>query len=329
MGTSLRTSIEAAAAAAREGATIPLVACGAIARGEELMLPEPDGAPPVFEIGSITKTMTATLLADMAGRGEVSLDDTIDRYFPEGVRAPSPGITLYHLATHASGLPRLPPNLREGDVDPANPYARFTMEMLWEAVGQTALERPVGSSSSYSNFGFGLLGQLLARAVGVAFDDLLAERVLLPLGMTETWRVIPPEAADRFADGHDEEGNPVPHWETPTLAGAGGLRSTVPDVMRYLRAQLDPASTSIATAIEATQQTREVVNERLSIGLAWHTSSTGGREILWHNGGTGGFGSFAAFDRRRGAACVLLANASHRNEQDLAGVRLLAALTAD
>lgn len=143
-----------------------------------------------FETGSLTKTFTALLLAELAARGEVRYGDRADRYLP--FRLPGPPLTLLHLATHTSGLPRLPPGLltravRSGWL--SNPYAGFGEDDLLDALRRTPLRHRPGSRVHYSNFGGGLLGHVLARAAGGTGGDyaaLLAERVTGPLGLPDT-----------------------------------------------------------------------------------------------------------------------------------------------
>src|SRR5208283_4407870 len=113
----------------------------------------------VFEIGSITKVFTALLLADMAQRGEVALTDPVSKYLPKGVKMPGRNghaIMLQDLATHTSGLPRLPSNMKPKDF--MNPYADYTPELLYQFLSSYELPRDPGSKWEYSNLGAGLLG---------------------------------------------------------------------------------------------------------------------------------------------------------------------------
>ena len=147
----------------------------------------PLGPRSVFDLGSINKTFTGTLLADMMVRGEVGLEDPISRYLPDSVTVPTYGdrrITLLDLATHSSGLPRLPSNYRPRDM--RDPYEAYTVEILYEFLSGHELRREPGAGFEYSNLGFGLLGHVLARAAGVSYRDLLQERIIGPLGMAQT-----------------------------------------------------------------------------------------------------------------------------------------------
>ncbi len=270
------------------------------------------GAQTLFEIGSVTKVFTALLLAEMAERGDVALDDPVAAYLPDTV-ATSFGeqVTLAHLATHTSGLPRLPANL--APADPANPYADYTAGQMYGFLADYTLPREPGAAFEYSNLGAGLLGHLLARHAGTSYEALLRARVLGPLGLGDTGVTLTPAQQARLAPGYSA-GQPVPGWDLPTLAGAGALRSSADDLLRYLAAhlglaELGLAETPLAEAMRATHAPRsEAGRDSVRIGLGWMVQTTGGGEILWHNGGTGGYRSFIGFDRDRGRGVVVLTN---------------------
>src|SRR5437762_5105440 len=191
----------------------------------------PAGAPldgdTVFEIGSVTKVFTSSLLADMVRRGEVKLEDSISKYLPASVRLPSRNgkeITLLDLATQTSALPRLPGNL--APQDPQYPYAGYTVEQLYVFLSHYTLTRDIGEKYEYSNLGVGLLGHVLARKAGMSYEELVTKRILEPLGMKDTAITLSASMRARLAPGHDAGGAPVPTWDLPVLAGAGALRST-------------------------------------------------------------------------------------------------------
>jgi len=265
----------------------------------------------VFEIGSVTKAFTGILLAEMVERGEVSLDDPVAKFLPESVVMPSrPGkpITLGSLATQSSGLPRLPPNLRPADG--ANPYADFTVEQLYAALGQVKLTRDPFAQYDYSNFGMGLLGHALARRAGKSYFELLRERVLAPLGMNDTVMELSPGQRERLVPGYTAELRPAKNWDIPTLAGAGALRSTGNDLLKLLEAAVGKreAPATLRKAMERATQAMLPAGDGLEIGLAWHMVSRTGVRIVWHNGGTGGYRSWVGFDPEAKQAVVVLTN---------------------
>ena len=277
----------------------------------------------VFEIGSITKTFTASLLADMAARGDVRLDDPVAKYLPPSAHVPSRNgkqITLVDLATQSSGLPRLPSNLAPRN--PANPYADYSVEQLYAFLSGYELPRDVGATYEYSNLGMGLLGHALALKAGTSYENLVNRRLLTPLGMRETAITLSPALRSRLAPGHDGEGNVVPNWDLPTLAGAGALRSTALDMLMYLAANLDTTAKPLARAMRETHTPRRDAGSNMQIGLAWHILSRPSGNIVWHNGGTGGYRSYLGFDPVRRVGVVLLSNVGNANVDDL-GFHLL------
>jgi serine-type D-Ala-D-Ala carboxypeptidase/endopeptidase len=269
----------------------------------------------LFEIGSITKVFTAALLADMVERGEVALEDPVEKYLPKGTRVPSrPGrpITLFELATHTSGLPRLPGNM--APQDRANPYADYTAPLLYEFLAAYNLPADGGDGkSAYSNLGAGLLGHALALRAGSSYEAAVRARLLAPLDMTSTAATLSPELRARLATGHDGAGKPVSNWDMDVLAGAGALRSTVDDQLKFLAANLDPGSAgAVGKALARLLVLRRPTPiQATEIGLGWHITRKNGREIVWHNGGTGGYHSFAAFDRAARTAVVVLSGSTN------------------
>ncbi|HVT38877.1 MAG TPA: serine hydrolase [Gemmatimonadaceae bacterium] len=272
----------------------------------------PIDANSVFEIGSITKTFTATILADMVMRGEVKLDDPVAKYLPSDVHVPSRGgkqITLVDLSTQSSGLPRMPANFHPTDAN--NPYADYSVRQMYDFLSAYELTRDIGSRYEYSNLGVGLLGHALALRAGMSYEALVTARVLGPLGMTDTRITLTPSQRSRLAVGHDNALRLVANWDLPTFAGAGALRSTTADMLKYLAANLDSTHGPLAKAIAFTHVSRHATDDpNLSIGLNWHILRRDGTQIVLHNGGTGGYHSFIGFDPARRVGVVVLANSS-------------------
>ncbi len=279
----------------------------------------------LFEIGSVTKVFTSLLLADMVQRGDVALTDPVSKYLPAAVKVPERNgrqITLQDLATHTSGLPRLPSNL--SPKDPANPYADYTVDQLYQFLSGYQLTRDIGSQYEYSNLGGGLLGHALARRAGMDYEKLVRTRVCEPLGMKSTAITLTDDMKSRFAIGHDATMQPVAYWDLPTLAGAGGLRSTANDMLTFVAANLGYVKSPLAPAMAAMLAVRRPTGvPDLEIALGWHILTRDGHEIVWHNGGTGGFRSFIAFEKKTSAGVVVLSNASTRAGVDDLGQHLL------
>jgi len=264
----------------------------------------------VFEIGSITKVFTASVLAEMAARGEVRLDDPVAKFLPRTARVPSRNgrqITLLDLTTQVSGLPRLPGNLSPRDS--TNPYADYSVQQLYAFLSSYELTRDIGAEYEYSNLGVGLLGHALALKAGTSYEELVRRRILAPLGMRETAITLTPVLRSRLALGHDAEGHVVSHWDLPTLAGAGALRSTARDMLIFLAANLDSMATPLSRTLRQTHAARHSTNNpNLQIGLGWHILSRPVGNIVWHNGGTGGYRTFIGFDPVRRIGVVVLSN---------------------
>ncbi len=280
---------------------------GLMAKGSDRKVDEKT----VFEIGSITKAFTATLLADMVLRGEVALDDPVEKYLPPGSKVPARNgkqITLRHLATHRSGLPRLPDNIEPADPD--NPYADYTEKRMLDFLSKYELTRDPGEQYEYSNFGAGLLGFVLARKAGKPYEQLVIERVCTPLHMKNTRITLTDDMKSRLASGH-ADGKPVKNWDLDALAGAGALRATPLDMVNLIEANLKLADTPISKALQASYKDRTATGKAdLSMGLGWHVWNRHDTTVIWHNGGTGGYRSFCGFSPEKKLGVVVLSNSN-------------------
>ena len=282
----------------------------------------------LFEIGSITKTVNALALAVLAEAGTVRLTTPLHELLPRDVFVPNRDgteITLEHLARHTSGLPRSPfslwHDLKVVEFQRGNPYAMDEAAVLAALTGVRLRNRPGTGHGRYSNLGAGLLGIALRRAAGANdFQSLVSDAVLGPLGMTDT--VVTPggDQTARWVQGHGSRRRPVDGWYLEGMAGAGALRSSAYDMLRYLRAQLEPGSTPLAAAIARTRVLTEP-NRRYTIGLGWIRTRIPAGDLWWHNGGTGGFRSFAGFCPQRQRGAVVLVN--DRRGPDRAGLELI------
>lgn len=260
----------------------------------------------LFEIGSITKVITALLLTEMAARGEVRLDDPVSRYLPASTLADHGNrpITLRDLASHYSGLPRLPANLNPGDM--TDPYAKYgEADLLAFLKGWTPTRAP-GAMFEYSNFGAALLGYALGRAGGKPYEKLVEERILEPLAMKSS----------RFAIGageavpHGPDGKAVKPWRLSVHVAAGGLRSTAEDMARLVRALIDPPA-SLKPAVKALLEDRKPGDGlRGQVGLGLLTEPTSAGEVAYHDGGTGGSQSSMVLDMPRKRGAVVLVNSA-------------------
>ncbi|GAA2250936.1 hypothetical protein GCM10010232_43590 [Streptomyces amakusaensis] len=268
-----------------------------------------------FELGSVTKTFTALLFADMAARGEVSLEEPLSARVPRWALPRGPagaGITLEHLATHTSGLPRLPPGLLRTAVPywTTNPYQAYPAHRLLDSLARTRVRGRPGARVRYSNFGMGLLGHLLTSRGTTGYGPLLEARVLRPLGLGDTSA----DPGEPQATGH-WHGRPRPPFVIPALPGAGAVRSSARDLLRYLRCHIAPDSPS-GPGISLRGALYEVVRPRPrapggpELCLAWTRRALPGGDLYFHLGATRGFTTFIGFRQDPAVAVVALTNIS-------------------
>ncbi len=282
---------------------------------------EPVNERTIYEIGSISKAFTAILLSDMVEQGKMALDDPVKKYLPADVTMPGgDAITLEYLATQRSGLPGIPDNL---DAANPNPYAGYTADMMYTFLSGYTLTRDPDTQYEYSNLGLGLLGHVLSLVSGMSYEELVIDRISKPLGMDDTRITLSEEQKSRFAKGHDATGNVASNWDFDCLAGCGALRSTATDMARFVQANLALYETDLYPALQRTHESRaETGQANLKMGLGWHVLTVSGAEIVWHNGGTGGYRSFCGFIPSQKVGVVVLSNATF--DIDYIGLHLLA-----
>ena len=272
----------------------------------------PVGPDTIFEMGSITKVFTATLLTLAVERGEVKLDDPVGKYLPASVHVPERGgrqITLRDLSQHMSGLPRMPTNFAPKDVD--NPFADYDDARLFAFLNDYALQRDIGAKWEYSNLGVGLLGEALARRAGMSYATLLKTRILDPLGMTSSGVTLTPDEQRRFAVGHDAYLRRTPHWDLAALSGAGALRSDAEDMLTFLAANIGLKPTPLKSAMDATLAVKRIPNmPNNEQALGWNVRHSPYGDIVWHNGETGGFHTMIAFNPKEKVGVVVMTNAA-------------------
>lgn len=308
-----------------------VVVVGAI-RGDQTAT---HGAGPrtLFEIGSISKTFTSLALARLVVRGKLTLGQPLRELLPKGTAVPRRDdreIELGHLACHTSGLPRLPKGLLPRGLLATDPYAGCTEEMLLDGLARTRLRSIPGHRFRYSNLGAGLLGLALARHAGTDYDELIQAEICRPLGLTDTRVTLDDERTARLTPGHSRFGRPRPRWRLAALVGAGGLHSTVPDLLRLARATLGDAPEELAEAVALTRTTGHPLSKAVTAHPGWLSLARArdreGPRTLFHNGGTGGFRSLlAVVPERRAAVVVLSADA---RSVDRPGLDLLSDLAA-
>lgn len=258
----------------------------------------------VFEIGSITKVFTSTVLASLIENGKLNLTDEINSYYPFTFKNDIK-LTFKNLANHTSGLPRLPENLDLSNE--TNPYKSYGKTKIEEYLkNHLSLENEVSKSYSYSNLGTGLLGYTLGLSQKTDFQNLLQENVFDKYEMKNSF-THPLNTTDKLVKGQNADGNRTSNWEWDALFGAGGILSTTEDLARFVNAQFNPKNKELALTRIPTFE----VNENMRIGLGWHIfKSNNGEDLFWHNGGTGGYSSSMTVNINEKTAVIILSNLS-------------------
>lgn len=272
---------------------------------------EPISENTIFEIGSITKVFTTLILMDMVTNGDVNLDEPIETYLP-GIKIPEfqgKKISLRHLATHHSGLPSLPDNFNPKN--PMNPYEDYSVDDLYHFLSHHTLQRAPGERFEYSNVGMGLVGHILSKKAGVEYEELVLKRICEKLEMKNTTINLSSEMKKHFAKGHHQK-QEVPHWDIPTLGGAGALRSNLKDMTQFLSACMGLINNSPISDLLIKCQKKQYGAKASGdgIGLGWIISHLNHADIIWHNGGTGGFRTFLGFNPKTKKGIVVLSNST-------------------
>lgn len=261
----------------------------------------------IFEIGSITKVFTSTILASLVIDEKLKLTDEINTYysfpFKNNIK-----ISFESLANHTSGLSRLPENLDLSNE--SNPYKNYGKKEIEEYLKNLLkLENEPSKIYSYSNLGAGLLGYTLGLSQKMNFQKLLEKRVFDKYKMKSSYTTSQ-KLDDRLVKGIDQNGEFVSNWDFDVLFGGGGILSTTEDLVKFANAQFNPKNTELALTRNPTFNK----NENMKIGLGWHILKTEkGFNSIWHNGGTGGYSSSMVLDVEKKNGVIILSNVSAFN----------------
>ncbi|MEI9917477.1 MAG: serine hydrolase [Bacteroidota bacterium] len=261
----------------------------------------------IFEIGSISKTMTGILLHTLIAEKKISLDDPVNKFLPEGSRLPKvkdKDILIRHLVTHSSCLPRMPGNFHPVKSD--DPYENYSEKDLLAFLPQiTTGDCELGSSSSYSNLGAGLLGYILTKVSGKKYSDLLNERIARPL-KTKSFGIDGP--SDKWAQGYLASGVPQSQWQfTDALVGAGGVDACADDMVKLLSFFMKPDQSSLGKAVVAST-VEQMSKGQDKFATFWVRQTVGTNTVIWHNGMTGGFNAFIGWIEGSQTGVFVLSN---------------------
>jgi len=263
----------------------------------------------IFEIGSISKVFTTLALMDMVSRKEVNLDDPIEKYLPE-MRCPEldgKKITLRHLATHTSGIPRMPNNF--SPKDPSNPYHDYTAQCMYDYLQSCTLSGVPGDKFEYSNIGMGLLGHILSIQSKKSYEELIQTLIKKQLNMPNTMVRVNETRKANFSTGHHLM-QPVSYWDLTGFAGAGALRSNIRDMANFLAANMGVLKSPLNQTMQNCHENQFYPMPGFAVGFGWMLSNSNSAEVIWHNGGTGGFRSYLGFNPKTQKGIVILSNSS-------------------
>jgi CubicO group peptidase (beta-lactamase class C family) len=263
-----------------------------------------------FEIGSISKVFTATILADLVLRGKLGLDDPVRKHLPWKLKD-GKAFTLQQLSNHTSGLPRLPDNLLLSEVDMENPYKDYGEEKLgYYLRRQLELQQNPGEKFDYSNLGVGLLGFILTQVDSSSYEDLLQRKIAGPLQMqaTTTQRE---KIENKLVKGLNTDGKETANWDLNVLVGAGGILSTAQDLAKFALAQFNPDNKALSLT---RKQTFAITDYEKAIGLGWMIQNGKDGRWLRHDGGTGGYTSYLCMNLEKKNAVIILSNLSGFSE---------------
>ncbi|MBN8285006.1 serine hydrolase domain-containing protein [Zoogloea sp.] len=275
----------------------------------------PDGAT-VFQIASVSKVFTATLLQILCDEGVVNMDATLDELLGRSMPL-SPTVqqvTLRQLATHTSGFPRIPQSLDEkateaakGDDVLLDPYSHLGPQYIFDYLA-TAEDKKDAGRFEYSNYGMGLLGHVLEKVTGKDYESMVKERILAPLEMEGTGVTLSSSMQMHMAQGHTAKGSPTPIWRFAALAGAGALNSNVQDMLKFIQANVDDGKL-LSRPFEKMKQPQFGGDT----GIGWMQPTfidkfLGNQQVVWHNGMVGGYASYLSIDAKTKTGVVILTN---------------------
>jgi len=263
----------------------------------------------IFEIGSITKTFTSTVLASLVEDGKINLNDNINSYYSFSFKG-NIKISFQSLANHTSGLPRLPDNLDlSNESNPYKNYGKKEIEVYLK--NNLKLENDPLMKYEYSNLGAGLLGYTLGLSQKTSFQWLLQKRIFEKYRMNNSY-TSSENLKDKLINGLNANGEKVSNWDFDALFGGGGILSTTEDLSKFIKAQFNAKNAELSL----TRKPSFTINEKMKIGLGWHIlKNKTNNEFLWHNGGTAGYSSSLAFDIENRNAVIILSNVSAFNPQ--------------
>lgn len=277
----------------------------------------------IFELGSISKTFTATIAALAIGEGKIKLDDPVNKYLPDSIPSlqyNNRAVTIRDLLNHTSAFPRMPADFQDGRVDERG-IIIYPVDKFFSWLKNLKLTREPGQKSEYSNAGLALVSTVMQRLYNMSYEQLVQKFIGQPLGMADTKIDILKQDSVNYAKGYREDGSyHFPRNLPPIYQGAGGLRSTAADMLRYAKAEIDPPNKKLRKAMLLTRDTT-FSDKNFHIGMVWMMVKYGNLDAIFHNGATGGFRSYLAIAPEKNLAVIVLVNSTV--EADKTGATLM------
>lgn len=277
----------------------------------------------IFETGSVTKTFTSLLLAKLVLNKTIGLDEPVSAFKPEYRRALSykgKDVTFRHLSAHLSGLPRddgkkVRQLMKKHKKEKDNLYHYYTEEDFTQFFADFDLKKEIGKKWGYSNLAAGLLGNTLGEILGQTYEEALSSEILQPLGMTDTFITGNAEQNERYVKSYNKKGKAIPPLSLPAMNGAGALRSTVNDMLKYLAYQMNIVEGPLRKEMDFTHHIHgKTQMKNFNMGLGWviERRKWSPYPLIHHDGATFGFYTYTGFIKEKQVGVVVSSTAPIR-----------------
>jgi len=264
----------------------------------------------IFELGSVTKVFTASLLSILVHEGKISYADPVNQYLPEEYRNPRlEDLTISQLITHQSGLPKRPSFFGRKEKDLQNPYENYQVSDLLKFYRDFL---PDKKTFEYSHTNYALLEMIISRLTSKSYQDVLTEKIFFPLGMTNSFVDFNEKKENVTTTGYNRALKRVEPWTFSSFKGSEGLKSSAADMVKFIRANMNLSYSGLENIFDQnfTPQLRSSFNPQLSVATGWHLINMNQFNIVTHTGKTSGHSAFTGMVRETKTAVIILANSS-------------------
>ncbi|MHA2296096.1 MAG: serine hydrolase domain-containing protein [Candidatus Hodarchaeales archaeon] len=311
-------------------------------------LEEPPRGDTLFEIGSVTKVFTTALLSILVSEGLINLNDSVRDLMPRLSNLPRE-ITLARLATHTAGFPKMPSNIIWTMLrNRSNPYAKYPTTKLFEFLSKYKSKRQLTEDIQYSNLSVALLGHVLAETLSTSYEQAIINRICDKLDMPDTRITLSSEQEERLSSPHSRKGKPSSNWDIPAFAGAGALRSSVNDLLKFLSAHLGKPGSALTDALQLSHEKRpgsfsppgrpsrlflrisrkkkywkEPYHQGIALGWMMGHLGAEGSSVYWHHGAMGGYMAFTGFVKNTDTGVAVLINRGPFFSEGLSNISMI------